>query len=147
MRLKVVVLPAPLGPMMPTISHSSRAMLTSRAACTPPKRMDRLRASSTDIGDLHLLRPPVLQVEAATAQPPLDRSDLLADPTREPGEGQEQQDRTDDERGQLLREVAGRRDVGQQPLQPPELVDEVPQQREEGGADDDAGPAPQAADH
>src|SRR5918997_1170856 len=121
MRLKVVVLPAPLGPMMPTISHSSREMLTSRAACTPPKRMDRLRASSTDIADLHLLRPAVLEVEAAAPQPPLDRPDH--------------------QRRELLGEVTGRRDVGQQPLEPPELVDEVPQEGEERRADHHAGPA------
>src|SRR5215216_3347984 len=104
--------------MMPTISHSSREMLTSRAAWTPPKRMERLRASSTDIADLHLLRSAVLQVEAAAAEPPLDGPDLLADPPGEAGERQEQQDRPDDERRELLGQVLRRGDVGQQALQP-----------------------------
>src|SRR5688572_5593244 len=78
-RLNSVVLPAPLGPMIPTISHSDTATDTSRFACTPPKRMDTSTVSSTDIGDLHLLQPAVVGVEAAPAEPADDGTDLLAD--------------------------------------------------------------------
>src|SRR5438552_265078 len=47
MQLKMVVLPAPLGPMRPTISNSSTCRVTSVRACRPPKRMDTSVASST----------------------------------------------------------------------------------------------------
>src|SRR5438874_7542135 len=85
--LNVVVLPAPFGPMMPTISHSPSLMLTSRAACSPPKRMERSRVSSTDIGDLHLLHVADVEVEAVAGEPVLDRSDLLPEPTRRGDQG------------------------------------------------------------
>src|SRR4028119_1149417 len=108
--LNVVVFPAPLGPMMPTISHSPTARLTSLAACTPPKRMEQLRTSSTDIGDLHLLGTVVVQVEPVPREPALERTDLLPDPAREADEGQDEQQRPDDERGQLGRQLSWRRD-------------------------------------
>src|SRR5438445_9116942 len=47
MQLKMVVLPAPLGPMSPTISNSSTRRVTSLSACNPPKRMDTSVACST----------------------------------------------------------------------------------------------------
>ncbi len=53
MQLNSVVLPAPFGPMMPTISHSSMRRFTSRSACTPPKRIDTssvLRAAVVRLG-------------------------------------------------------------------------------------------------
>src|SRR5258708_24881948 len=50
MQLKMVVLPAPLGPIKPTISNSSTLMLTSRRAWTPPKRMETSWVSRTGIG-------------------------------------------------------------------------------------------------
>src|SRR5438445_10819803 len=85
--LNVVVLPAPFGPMMPTISHSPSLMLTSRAAWRPPKRMERSRVSSTDIGGLHLLHVSVVQVEAMAGQPVLQRAKLLAEPAGCPDQG------------------------------------------------------------
>src|SRR3954453_9536221 len=45
MQLKMVVLPAPLGPMRPTISNSSTLSVTSRSACRPPKRIETPVAS------------------------------------------------------------------------------------------------------
>src|SRR3954451_9438783 len=53
MQLKTVVLPAPLGPIKPTISNSSTLMLTSLSACSPPKRMEMLSVSRTC---MHALR-------------------------------------------------------------------------------------------
>src|ERR1041384_7493796 len=103
MMLNAVVLPAPLGPMTPTISHSPTEMLTSVLANTPPNRIETLRVSSTDIGDLHLLQPTVLQVELLAAEPAHDRTDLLADPTREEDERDQQEDRPDHERRDLGR--------------------------------------------
>jgi hypothetical protein len=46
-QLKNVVLPAPLGPMRPTISPSWTCMLTSSTAVRPPKRIVTPLASST----------------------------------------------------------------------------------------------------
>src|SRR5215470_15215492 len=48
MTLKSVVLPAPLGPMMPTISPGAARRETSRTAVSPPKRL--VTASSSSIG-------------------------------------------------------------------------------------------------
>ena len=64
--LKVVVLPAPFGPMIPTISHSPMKMLTSEAAFTPPNRIEQPRVSSTDVRHLHFLQTPVVDVEAVS---------------------------------------------------------------------------------
>src|SRR6195256_5305166 len=104
MMLNVVVLPAPLGPMTPTISHSPARRLTSRAACTPPKRIEQRCTSSTDIAHPYLGVVGVLEAEPPAPQPALDGPDLLAHPARVAGEGEEQQHRPDDDRGVLLRE-------------------------------------------
>src|SRR3954454_16738514 len=95
--LNLVVLPAPFGPMMPTISHSPSLMLTSRAACRPPKRMERSRVSSTDIGDLHLLHVSDMRIEAVPRQPVLDGTDLLPEAARCSDEGDEHDQRKHDE--------------------------------------------------
>src|SRR5436189_5147313 len=100
--LNVVVLPAPLGPMTPTISHSPARRLTSRAACTPPKRMEQPRTSSTDIAHPHFGFVGVLEAEPPAPQPALQRPDLLAHPAGMTGEGEQQQHRPDDDRGVLL---------------------------------------------
>src|SRR5439155_19501588 len=57
MQLNSVVLPAPLGPMIPTISHSPTVTVMLVSAWIPPKRMATPRVSSTDIGHHHLPRP------------------------------------------------------------------------------------------
>src|SRR5438132_9906000 len=102
MMLKVVVLPAPLGPMTPTISHSPARRLTLRAACTPPKRMEQPRTSSTDIA--HALPASqgrsimgVLEAEPPAPEPALDGPDLLAHPAGVAGEREQQQHRPDDD--------------------------------------------------
>ena len=46
-RLNTVVLPAPLGPTRAVIVPLRSVMLSSSAATMPPKRLDRLRTSST----------------------------------------------------------------------------------------------------
>src|SRR5438445_8570106 len=102
MMLKVVVLPAPLGPMRPTISHSPARSVTSLAACTPPKRMEQPRVSSTDIGHPHLALAVLVDVEPLAPQPTLEGPDLLADASRMGGEGEQQQQRPDDQGGVLL---------------------------------------------
>src|SRR2546426_8291814 len=100
--LNVVVLPAPLGPITPTISHSPARRLTSRAACTPPKRMEQPRTSSTDIAHLDFGVVGVLEAEPPAPQPALHRSDLLPHPARMTGQREQQQHRPDDDRGVLL---------------------------------------------
>src|SRR2546429_6159240 len=52
-QLSRVVLPAPLGPMMPRTSPSWTVKLTSWSACTPPNRLPRSFTASR----LTLLRP------------------------------------------------------------------------------------------
>src|SRR2546423_8809534 len=104
MMLKVVVLPAPLGPMTPTISHSPARRLTSRAACTPPKRIEQRCTSSTDIAHPHLGVMGVLEAEPPAPQPTLDGPDLLAHPAGVAGEGEQQQHRPEHEWGGLLRQ-------------------------------------------
>ncbi len=54
--LKKVLLPAPLGPMTQRSSASARLKLTSRVACTPPKRTFSRRVSSR--GTVLIGRPP-----------------------------------------------------------------------------------------
>src|SRR5882672_5079534 len=123
MMLKVVVLPAPLGPMTPTISHSPARRLTSRAACTPPKRIEQPFTSSTDIAHPHLGVVGVLEAEPPAPQPALDGPDLLAHPARVAGEGEEQQHRPDDDGGVLLGQHL---EPGDAEPATEELVEEVP---------------------
>src|SRR4051794_21301792 len=111
------VLPAPLGPMAPTISPSPMATLTSRLACTPPKRIDRARVSSTDIGDLHLLQPAVVAIEAVAGHPALQRADLLADAAGELDQVDQQQERSDDQRGVSRGQRDRPRHLGEQVLE------------------------------
>src|SRR5688572_8598953 len=114
--LNVVVLPAPFGPMTPTISHSPTAIDTSRAACTPPKRIEQLRVSSTDIGDLHLLVAAVVRIEPVAAEPAEERAQLLAEPARVQREGQQQEQRAEHERRDLGRQRRRQRDLLQRRL-------------------------------
>src|ERR1041384_7112198 len=130
MMLNVVVLPAPFGPMTPTISHSPARSVTSLAACTPPKRIEQPRTSSTDIAHPHFRLVGVLEAEPPAAQPALQRPDLLAHSAGMAGEGEQQQHRPDHDRGVLLRQELERRKVealGEQ------LLEEVGDQPEEGG--------------
>src|SRR5688500_828695 len=101
MQLKSVVLPAPFGPMIPTISHSPARRLTPWSALMPPKWMLRSLTSSTDIGHLHLADRARVPVEAVAGQPAADRGDLLADPARVERQREQQQDRAHHERDEL----------------------------------------------
>src|SRR2546429_234774 len=71
MQLKALVLPAPLGPIKPTISHSLTRRLSPSTATRPPKRIVRSWTSSTDTAALH--RPDavllVLQTEGVAREP------------------------------------------------------------------------------
>src|SRR3712207_8112984 len=102
MQLNSVVFPAPLGPMIPTISHSPARKSTCCSALIPPKWMDRSVTSSTDIADGHLLDLAGVRVEASSEQPLPDGSDLLTDPAGIHRDREQQQDRTDDEGDELL---------------------------------------------
>src|SRR4051794_39628632 len=108
MQLKQVVLPAPLGPMRPTISNSSTSKATSSSACRPPKRIDRSMASRTGIG-LFGARPAAgVQLEALTLEPTTDgRSDRAqAFRLEDHGEnGEHARQRRDDEDGVVLEEA------------------------------------------
>src|SRR3954447_10282190 len=99
MQLNAVVLPAPFGPMRPTISNSLTSRVTSCSACSPPNRMDRSRTSSTDTGALHSARTGVSRVvvqrERMARQPSRQRPQLRAEPARVEDQGLQQQERPD----------------------------------------------------
>src|SRR5688572_24025518 len=143
--LNAVVLPAPFGPMMPTISHSPIVIVTSEFARTPPKAMLAWLTSSTDIGDEHLPQSAVLDVELVSQEPLGDRTDLLADAAREQREGEQQQQGAEDERGS----ARGQRGAGQpvqSRLHAGDVLDEVADQREHRRPDHDPRTALQSAD-
>src|SRR5690348_11418343 len=93
MQLNAVVLPAPFGPISPTISHSLTERESSRSACSPPKRTDTPDTSRTG-GMISLPEP-------AAGQPAHERCDLLCDAAGVEGESQQQQQRTDKARPEL----------------------------------------------
>src|SRR5688572_15307308 len=110
-RLKAVVLPAPLGPMSPTISPGSTDTLKSRTAVRPPNTLVTFFASSSGIGsgggrrllamliaDLRVGRTAGSVLGRAGPEAVEDLADLaLAQQSLRPGEHQkDQQDRVDD---------------------------------------------------
>src|SRR4051812_20709488 len=92
MQLKMVVLPAPLGPIKPTISNSSTLMLTSLSACRPPKRMEMLSVSRTC---MHALRSRTAQAalhrHRAALQPSTDWRGEGSEPLRLEDQGEDRQ--------------------------------------------------------
>src|SRR4051794_35642337 len=105
MQLKAVVLPAPLGPIRPTISNSLTVRVRSCSACSPPKRIDRSVTSSTDTGALHRCGTGirvVVELEPVTGHPARDRPHGGPQASRVEDEGLEEEQRTDEGR-----EVAG----------------------------------------
>src|SRR3954454_11347611 len=103
MQLKIVVLPAPLGPIRPTISNSPTRTLTSRSACSPPKRMDTPSVSRTGIDPLRARsRTGVVHAEALALQPAPDRRGQRAHPVGLEDEGHDRQ-----RAGDGLHEVPG----------------------------------------
>src|SRR4051794_6691796 len=143
MQLKSVVLPAPLGPIRPTISHSSTLSETSSSACRPPKRIDTLSSSSTDIATACVrFMCLVVHGETVPGQPSTDRSNDLADAARVHDECLQKQHRAD-EAGHIVLVV----DVPTAAVDGvEEPVEERVQQAEESRRDDDAGARAQAAD-
>src|SRR5438309_9762667 len=101
MQLNAVVLPAPLGPISPTISHSLTARFKPSIAVSPPKRIVRSRTSSTDItapGQSGRSRIAVLVVqrEAPPGEPSRERPQHLAEPARVEDDGLQQEPGADD---------------------------------------------------
>src|SRR5438270_12761908 len=101
MQLKAVVLPAPLGPISPTISHSLTWIEKSRRACRPPKLIDSSCVSRTATDALPYgvgaVGPPV----RAAPHPGHHRLDLLGHASRVDGVGEEQQQGGDEVRAEL----------------------------------------------
>src|SRR5262249_20958028 len=56
-RLKTVLLPAPLGPMRPWIDPAATVIGRSATACTPPKRRETPRSSRSKAGSRGRRRP------------------------------------------------------------------------------------------
>src|SRR3982750_2724372 len=102
MQLNAVVLPAPLGPIRPTISHSSTFRFSPSIAVRPPKRMVRSRTSSTDTAALHrsgaTVAIRVVQRELVAGEPARERADHLAEAAGVEDHRLEQQRRADDVR-------------------------------------------------
>src|SRR5581483_1256916 len=92
-----VVLPAPLGPMIPTISSSLTASETPRSARTPPKLTEQSSTSST-------ARHP------GPGDRRLDRPQQLAEPAGIAGEREQQQQRAEDQRRQFGGQVGNEGD-------------------------------------
>src|SRR3954464_15216227 len=99
MQLNAVVLPAPLGPMSPTISHSSTFRLSPSIAVRPPNLIVRSETSSTDIGALHRadtgVPVGVVQREFVAAEPAPERTDDLTESARVEDDRLKQQHGTD----------------------------------------------------
>ena len=71
---KTVVLPAPLGPMIPRISPSCTCRSTPRTACTPPKDLVSPRVSSTTAPVRGRMVAPVTRGSAARSPTLTERS-------------------------------------------------------------------------
>src|SRR5712691_12119467 len=139
MQLKMVVLPAPFGPMSPTISNSPTRRLTSCSAWRLPKRIETSVVSRTDIDALRSPAAATSGSERLALQPPPDGCGEGAEAVRledEREDGQHARERLDEEPGALL-------DVGD-----PEVLGELGQpvacEHEQQGEDHDA-PAPAQA--
>src|SRR5688572_32263282 len=114
MQLNRVVLPAPLGPMRPTISHSLTRTATSESACRPPKRMETPSTSRTATDTLlHVFL--VVGSERSSREPRTEGLDLLAHAARVGDQGEHEQQRADGEgpEGPLVAELVGGVDRGQ----------------------------------
>src|SRR6266704_3573313 len=133
MQLKHVVLPAPLGPMSPTISNSSTLTLTSSSACSPPKRIDSSSASRTGIDALRPRPAGEVDVEALSLQPPPDRCRERAEALGledQRHDGEHTRQGRDDEDGVVLEEAD----------RPPPVGQILPAQDVEHGEEHDAAP-------
>src|SRR5438105_134786 len=117
MQLKIVVLPAPLGPMSPTISNSPTVMLTSRSACNPPKRMETSRVSRTGTDALRAGTARHVHTEAVALEPSPDGRGDRSQALRLEHERHDRQDARED-----LHDIAG---VGLQPPGEPETAQQV----------------------
>src|SRR3954452_18041811 len=102
MQLKAVVLPAPFGPISPTISHSSTFRLSPSIAVRPPKRMVRSRTSRTDTAALHrsdaAVAIRVVQRERVAGEPPREWTNDLTETTGVEDHRLQQQHSADDVR-------------------------------------------------
>src|SRR3954470_21867173 len=107
MQLKMVVLPAPFGPMSPTISNSPTVMETSRSACRPPKRMETSWVSRTGIDALRAGAAAGVHAETGPLEPAPDGCRDRAQTLRLEDQREDSEDARDD-----LDDVAG---VGLQP--------------------------------
>src|SRR4051794_4497219 len=102
MQLKIVVLPAPFGPMSPTISNSSTFRVTSRSACRPPKRIETPVASRI-----------AMQLEPFAFEPAAQRRGQRADTVRleDEGEDGQQTGQALHEEGSVVGQPAGAEEV------------------------------------
>src|SRR5438445_1107503 len=143
MQLKMVVLPAPLGPIRPTISNSSTVMLTSRRAWTPPKRIETSWVSRTGIAGSFRSGPPAsVERERLTFEPPADGG---GDGAEAVGLEDQRQDGQDPAQGGDV--IAGVVLEGMDAQVLGQVRQVFRRQLVEQGEEDDAAPAAQPAHH
>src|SRR5437764_14565932 len=147
MQLNAVVLPAPLGPIRPTISHSLTCRSSPSTAVSPPKRIVRSTTSSTDIarpdqGGRCRVTMLLVHRESVPGEPAGERSQHLAESARVEDHRLQQQPGTDDV-GDVLLVVS----VEIRPAEVPEqAAEQRVDEREERSRGDDAGAITETAD-
>src|SRR5690349_8351748 len=140
-----VVLPAPLGPMIPTISSSLTSIETSYNARIPPKLTETPSTSSMGFQPRGRGRGRPFERRRG-AQPPADRAEQLPEPARMAGQREEEQQRAEDEGGEIGGHVGQQRNRVHRGRQV-QLVEQIVGEGEERRGDHDAGPAAEPADH
>src|SRR6267142_631267 len=102
-RLKAVLLPAPLGPMRPWIEPGATVMERSATACRPPKRRETPRSSRSKAGSCGCRRPRTHSAEQATGRAGKRHEPLRREEHRQDEDGAEDEDLVVVELAQELR--------------------------------------------
>ena len=154
--------PAGVGPAEPADDVEQRRLAGAVRADDPDdlqfadderdvvQRLDAAEADGAAVDLKHGPRPwwrrrPACASAVRLPQPPADRAEHLPEPAGMAGQREEQQQRAEDEGGQIGGQVGEERD-GVDGRGEAQLVEEVIGEGEEHRADDDPGPAPQPPD-
>src|SRR6267142_1458082 len=91
-RLKTVLLPAPLGPMRPWIEPGATVMERSATACRPPKRRETPRSSRSKAGSCGCRHPRAHSAEQATGRAGKRHEPLRREEHRQDEDGAEDEE-------------------------------------------------------